>query len=94
MVKHRRLCLTISAVMTAFGGLGLMYRGIRWCWQVSKLFAAATGAVSVGIIGGADGPTAIYMTSSLHHMHWPVYLILALAGIAGLLWCRRKRKEG
>ena len=45
-------------------------------------------------IGGADGPTAIYVTENLHPLVWviagSVLLILAV-GIAIFLWKRKKR---
>lgn len=49
-------------------------------------------AYSIGIIGGADGPTAIFVTAPL----WTRFLlpaVLTVLGIGGLLWLRRRRKK-
>ncbi len=56
----------------------------------------APDAGSVGIIGGADGPTAIFVTSSPMPSLWSaaaVFAVLAAAGFLGyFLMKRRKRK--
>ena len=49
-------------------------------------------ALSIGIIGGADGPTAIFVTSP----DWTktaAALILLAAGIGGALWLRKRGKK-
>ena len=54
-----------------------------------KLSAAQAG--SIGVIGGADGPTAIFVTSN----PWPLILVagLAVGAILALLaWLFLKRK--
>ena len=61
------------------------------------IFIAFTGAIllgrspelaaSIGIIGGADGPTAIYVTTTLApelpgaHRRWPAYSYMALVPV-------------
>ena len=46
---------------------------------------------SVGIIGGADGPTAIFVTSS---PDWPLYAVCMTAVIiAAALIIRRRMKK-
>ena len=50
-----------------------------------------TKALSLGIIGGADGPTAIFVTSSGPEP-W-LWLVLVSAGIGGFLWLRKRRKN-
>lgn len=51
--------------------------------------------MSVGIIGGSDGPTAVFVTGGLD---WPVIVliaagILAVAGVIFWLWRRWKGKK-
>lgn len=51
--------------------------------------------MSVGIIGGSDGPTAVFVTGGLD---WPVIVLiaaasLAVAGVAFWLWRRWKGKK-
>lgn len=61
------------------------------------LFAVGYGykhryAASIGIIGGADGPTAIFIAGQTRLLFYAGLLILALAGLAILvrIWRRRK----
>ena len=49
-------------------------------------------AASIGIIGGADGPTAIFVTSAYPGEHI-VTAILMIAGIWGFLWLTRKGQK-
>lgn len=52
-----------------------------------------SAAEAVGIIGGADGPTAIFIGSSFHFTH-TITIILGLFAIAGIsyLFITRKSK--
>lgn len=47
--------------------------------------------MSIGVIGGADGPTAVFVTGSV----WPavagVLLLAAVMALGVLLWRRRKK---
>ncbi len=79
----------------------------RWRWWLlagaaAALAAAGFGscaqrqaAASVGIIGGADGPTAIWVTGPAGFSGWlPLGLIWAALLLAAFLllgWCRRGR---
>ncbi|MBQ3242377.1 MAG: LPXTG cell wall anchor domain-containing protein [Oscillospiraceae bacterium] len=48
--------------------------------------------LSIGVIGGADGPTAIFVTSG---PIWPLLLLgaAAAAAVIGLILWRKKRKK-
>lgn len=49
-------------------------------------------AVSLGIIGGADGPTAILVSGS-PDLGWWIAGVVIVAGIAiGLVWRKKHRK--
>jgi len=52
---------------------------------------ATAKALSIGVIGGADGPTAIFVTSSGSGL-W-IWLLLAAVGAGGFLWLRKRRKN-
>ena len=55
--------------------------------------ANITEVLSLGIIGGADGPTAIFVTSA-GLRPWGL-LLLAAVFVGGFLWLRkRKKKDG
>lgn len=94
-ISSWKVWLTVSAVLTAVGVVGLLGRRIMLFWQLLRLHAVPTGAASVGIIGGADGPTAIFVTSPTGgpRVPWYGFPILTIAGIVGLWWSLRKRKE-
>ena len=59
--RRRRLCAgAAAAAVLAAGCLLLLLAG----WLPRALFHLETAVSSVGIIGGADGPTQIYVSSS------------------------------
>lgn len=80
----RWLCLVLAVT----SALSLAHGGLR------GLLAAAlnvTEAASVGIIGGADGPTAIFVTTSPDSLQY-IYLmstLLLLMGIIGFIALRK-----
>ena len=84
----RWLCL----VLAVFSALSLAYGGLR------GLLAAtlnATESASIGIIGGADGPTAIFVTTTpdtLRYTYLMSTLLLAM-GIAGFFALSRIRRK-
>lgn len=87
-----KLCSALLAGAAAL--FFAVYGAFRWA-----VFRAAHpvpgGASSIGVIGGADGPTAIFVTAG---PGMEIYLLLGaalLAGAAGLfLWARRITKNG
>ena len=79
----------------AYGGLkllsGLLACTLAWFDVAGSMFSTSRAA-TVGIIGGADGPTAVFITAP----PWTAYilpLLALLAGIAGVLWLHRKQKK-
>ena len=58
-------------------------------------------AASIGIIGGADGPTAIFVTGAVasgHGLDWDVILVIAvfavcILGYLRLRKCKQKKKD-
>ena len=49
-------------------------------------------AASVGIIGGADGPTAIFVSGVPGFLGWFLPIGLIVAGLAGFFLLGRKKK--
>lgn len=54
-----------------------MYLGYMYLDKYDKLHQAS----SIGIIGGADGPTAIYLSNSSDLHLLPVFVLLFIAGV-------------
>ena len=88
-----RFAFAACAVYGAWKLLGvlwvnLIYLGVR----VWDHFSPQMMAVSIGVIGGADGPTAIFVTTppSMQNLHW---VVLLAVGILGFLWLRRRDRE-
>lgn len=84
----RFLCLLIS---------GLAAGWLIWYWGIMSLLTGFTlgESASLGIIGGADGPTAIFVTAQTSGIDWDIVLMagILLAGLAGyFLLCRCKKK--
>lgn len=66
-MKFVRL-MTVGIVLLVAGVVGFM---IYFIYTFTK-----AGSASVGIIGGADGPTEIYLAGSVS----PVYIVLSMLG--------------
>lgn len=49
-------------------------------------------AASIGIIGGADGPTAIFVTSTTPVSSWMVYLLTVLVIVLTVVYLIRRRQ--
>ena len=81
----RWLCLALAV----FSGLCLAYKGLLRLLLV--LFNKAYNS-SVGIIGGADGPTAIYVTSNASPA-MGIYILLLVMGLVGFLALRKLSKK-
>ena len=57
-----------------------------------SLVACGQDAASVGIIGGADGPTAIFITSGTNWLNiYSLIGLIALTILVVFMICRRKK---
>ena len=96
--KHRNLVWRIIfSVMTILGGLNLLL--FPTAWLIADVFGgisfSVTRGASIGVIGGADGPTSVFVTSSTGPIwQFLLWAILTAFGVYGLLWCRKQRKGG
>ena len=90
--KWLLVCLFAACVL--YGGLELLGGVIARLLFALILYlgsgATAGEAVSVGIIGGADGPTAIFVTTP-GWMHYINPVLLLVIGIGGFLWLRKRK---
>lgn len=84
----------VFAVLAFFGGAELL--GTLAVWIIALLWTApglAVGeAASIGVIGGADGPTAIFVTSPswMAYIRPAAMLLLGISGYLSLRKCRQK----
>lgn len=85
--KWLLVCLFAACVL--YGGLELLGGVIALILYLGS-GATAGEAVSVGIIGGADGPTAIFVTTP-GWMHYINPVLLLVIGIGGFLWLRKRK---
>ena len=67
-------------ITTIIGGIFTFIAVLQYAWF---LFANSDNTSSVGIIGGADGPTAIFVTASLPFCF--VFKAIAFLGINALI---------
>ena len=82
------VCVIVGGMKLASGlWVNVLYLVLR-----TGVTFSSRKAHSVGIIGGADGPTAIFVTAPV----WASYLfygLLLIVGIAGLIYLRRHRNQ-
>lgn len=92
MKKHTllRIASLLLALISGFNFLS----GIA-CWLISDVFDGisfnVTKASTIGIIGGADGPTAIFVTATHPHL-WELLLWLSLLAVS-IYGLHRFRKQ-
>lgn len=96
-IKKRAFGMLFFAICAVYGALkllpGIWINVVYWaCRGYMEIRSALypQEAYSIGIIGGADGPTAIFLTAPVW-MHYAVPVAMLVAGICGFLWLRRKK---
>ena len=84
----RWACLALAIL----SGLCIAYKGLPGL--LLMLFNKANNA-SIGIIGGADGPTAVFVTTSGNGFHATIglYILLLITGILGFLILRKLKQK-
>ena len=88
--KWLLVCLFAACIL--YGGLELLggvIARLLFLYYNDPLLTAGEAA-SIGIIGGADGPTAIFVTTP-GWMHYITPVALLCIGIGGFLWLRKKK---
>ena len=83
----RWACLGLAVL----SGLCLAYRGLPGL--LLMLFNKVNNAASVGIIGGADGPTAIFVTTAASTTSDLFTFLLLAMGVIGFLALRKLPKK-
>ena len=60
---------------------------------VLSLIGCSSESASVGIIGGADGPTAIFVTSNINWLYVCGFIGIVVAILVALFIYRNKKKK-
>ena len=86
------LLVCLFAACALYGGLELLgglAAGLLYLYYSDPVLSAGEAA-SIGIIGGADGPTAVFVTTP-GWMHYINPVLLLCIGIGGFLWLRKRK---
>ncbi len=79
--------------MAVYGFLKILpgiWANILMLWFAVRSKFSSNHAVSVGIIGGADGPTAIFLTT-LGWVHYIFPVLMLLVGIIGYIKLKKQK---
>ncbi len=85
----------IFAACAAYGAaelLGSLLARLYYLWLRDPWLHAETHSASVGIIGGADGPTAIFITTPgwMHAVNPILFLLIGIWGFRRFSRCKQK----
>lgn len=83
----QRIFLTMAVVCGILLLGELICLGLVW-------YLTGCEAASIGVIGGADGPTAIFVTTSVPVISRKVKIALCIAGLGAGVFGYRKMKAG
>ena len=85
LLRYIFLACAVYGGLKFLGGLGVNI--LYWILRL-RTFYTNSEATSMGIIGGADGPTAIFLTAPV----WSSYLLAVIILIVGIMGYIRLRK--
>ncbi|WP_352420657.1 sodium ion-translocating decarboxylase subunit beta [Proteiniborus sp.] len=93
----KRKLIKIVAIFTAITGIvtviGLGFEYLLPIFLSFKLKREINHASSIGIIGGADGPTSIFLASQPSpHLFTGIFAFLTIVGVSVILIIRRSMK--
>lgn len=82
----RAVCIAVIAVV----GLYMAFLLVLGIYMASGANVSVSGD-SIGIIGGADGPTTVFVTTQFGHPLTLIVMVIALiAAVAGLVYTKKK----
>ena len=88
----KRVLKILCLIVAALGTLELL--GNFASWGIAKYLTGVAirgNSASVGIIGGADGPTAVFVTTSVGG-HWLIPLVMVVMGVMGYICLKKCNK--
>lgn len=90
--KSRNLWRWVCLVVAIVGALSLLWQG---GFMVLTYMLTRNEAASIGIIGGADGPTAIFVATNLAPIGYSIIvpLILLILGFVGFYLLGHKKRK-
>lgn len=82
------------ALAVLSGGWLAVRQLMLWLAREMAFVTTGSGAASVGIIGGADGPTAVFVAAA-PGFDWEIVIMTALliVGIVGFLLLRKSKPK-
>lgn len=89
--RIRKVVILLTAICVISTIINISYQYLLPLYLSSKFNTDLTKANSIGIIGGADGPTAIYVSNSLSSPL--ISLILTLLSILGVVYLIYTKKN-
>ena len=84
----------VAFALAVFSGLCLVYHG--YTGLLLMLFNKANNAAGIGVIGGADGPTAVFVTTKNMYSGLPaeaIYVMLLIMGVIGFVALSKLKRE-
>lgn len=86
----RKIVIILTVFCAAAAAFGILYEYLLPLYLSYKLNKDLRDASAIGIIGGADGPTTIYLSGSVSPGITAVFAVFAVIGIAYLVITKRK----
>ena len=88
----------VFAACAAYGAAELLDKlwGKLFSWYMQRFYYGFAGneAESIGIIGGADGPTVVFVTTALDSVYyWWIPILLIGVGVWGFLRLRKCKQK-
>lgn len=90
---RKRIVKIVTAISMLAAVIGFSYKYLFIQYMSYKFHSDLSDAASIGTIGGADGPTTIFIADS--HSYMFISIIFALISFVGVLYLivTRKKKD-
>lgn len=89
----RKIIIISTVFFGAAAAIGISYEYLLPLYLSYKLNTDLSDASSIGIIGGADGPTSIFVSGSVSPGITSMCAVIAAMGIAYLIITKRKSNK-
>jgi Na+-transporting methylmalonyl-CoA/oxaloacetate decarboxylase beta subunit len=89
----RKIVMILTVFCGAAAAIGILYEYLLPLYLSYKFKTDLSDASAIGIIGGADGPTTIYLSGSVPPGITALFAVLAVIGIAYLITSKIKNNK-